>query len=55
MQYLIGLGSYVTCISTPTRYIHSTVETVSKSDVEAGISLAAATIEEIGDFNPDSH
>lgn len=53
MQYLIGLGSYVTCISTPTRYIHSTVETVSKADVEAGIKLAAATIEEIGDFNPE--
>jgi len=55
MQYLIGLGSYVTCISTPTRYIHSTVETVSKADVEAGIELAAAVIEEIGDFNPQSH
>jgi endoglucanase len=52
MQYLIGLGSYVTCISTPTRYIHSTVETVSKLDVEAGIELAAATIETIGDYNP---
>ena len=55
MQYLIGLGSYVTCISTPTRYIHSTVETVSKKDVEAGIDLAAATIEEIGDFNPERY
>lgn len=55
MQYLIGLGSYVTCISTPTRYIHSTVETVSAPDVEGGIALAAATIEEIGDFNPERH
>lgn len=55
MQYLIGLGSYVSCISTPTRYIHSTVETVSKTDVEAGIDLAAATIEEIGNFNPERH
>lgn len=53
MQYLVGIGSYVTCISTPTRYIHSTVETVSKSDVEAGIELATATIETIGDYNPE--
>lgn len=55
MQYLIGLGSYVSCISTPTRYIHSTVETVSKTDVEAGIDLATATIEEIGNYNPERH
>lgn len=53
MQYLVGIGSYVSCISTPTRYIHSTVETVSKSDVEAGIALAAAVIENIGDFEPE--
>jgi tetrahedral aminopeptidase len=50
MQYLVGLGSHVSCISTPTRYIHSTVETVSKADVEAGISLATACIESIGDY-----
>jgi len=50
MQYLVGLGSHVSCISTPTRYIHSTVETVSKSDVEAGIKLATACIESIGDY-----
>lgn len=50
MQYLIGLGSYVSCISTPTRYIHSTVETVSAEDTEAGIALAAAVIETIGDY-----
>lgn len=53
MQYLVGIGSYVSCISTPTRYIHSTVETVSKSDVEAAIELATATIETIGDYNPE--
>lgn len=53
MQYLVGIGSYVSCISTPTRYIHSTVETVSKSDVEAGIALATATIETIGDYKPE--
>ncbi|MFO7846506.1 MAG: M42 family metallopeptidase [Balneolaceae bacterium] len=53
MQYLVGIGSYVSCISTPTRYIHSMVETVSKTDVEAGISLATAVIEHIGDFEPE--
>jgi len=52
MQYLMGIGSYVSCISTPTRYIHSTVETVSKSDVEAGIALTAAAIEQIGGYKP---
>jgi len=50
MQYLVGLGSHVSCISTPTRYIHSTVETVSKADVEAGIKLTTACIESIGDY-----
>ncbi len=53
MQYLMGIASHVSCISTPTRYIHSTVETVSKTDVEAGIELTAACIESIGDYNPD--
>lgn len=52
MQYLVGIGSYVTCISTPTRYIHSSVETVSYLDVKAGIALASAAIETIGDYNP---
>ncbi len=50
MQYLVGIGSHVSCISTPTRYIHSTVETVSKSDVEQGIKLTAACIKTIGDY-----
>lgn len=53
MQYLVGIGSYVTCISTPTRYIHSTVETVSKKDVEAGIELTAATIESIANYKSE--
>lgn len=50
MQYLVGIGSHVSCISTPTRYIHSTVETVSKTDVEEGIKLATACIESIGTY-----
>ena len=47
MQYLTGVGAKVTCISTPTRYVHSTVECVSKPDVEAGIALTKKMIEEI--------
>lgn len=50
MQYLMGIGSHVTSISCPTRYIHSTVETCSISDVEAGIKLTKACIEEIGNY-----
>ena len=50
MQYLMGIGSHVTSISTPTRYIHSTVETCSKSDVEAGIALTVQCMESIGNY-----
>lgn len=50
MQYLMGIGSHVTSISCPTRYIHSTAETCSVSDIEAGVKLAAACIEQIGSY-----
>lgn len=50
MQYLMGIGSHVTSISCPTRYIHSTVETCAISDIEAGIKLTTATIEQIGSY-----
>jgi len=50
MQYLVGIGSHVTSISCPVRYIHSTAETCSISDVEAGIKLTALCIENIGSY-----
>ena len=42
----IRSGVPVATISTPTRYIHSAVETVSKADVQASVDLLAAFIEE---------
>lgn len=53
MQYLMGIGSHVTSISCPTRYVHSTVETCSISDIEAGIKLTKACIEQIGSYQFD--
>lgn len=47
MQYLAGIGTHVTCISTPTRYVHSSVEMCNVSDVEHGISLLQHTISQI--------
>ena len=37
-----GAGAHAGCISIPTRYIHSAVETVDLSDVEACVALTAA-------------
>lgn len=51
MQYLVGIGSHVTSISCPVRYIHSTAETCSMSDVSAGIELAKTCIENIGSYS----
>jgi tetrahedral aminopeptidase len=50
MQYLMGIGSHVTSISCPTRYVHSMVETCAIADVEAGIKLTKACIEQIGNY-----
>jgi len=50
MQYLVGIGSHVTSISCPVRYIHSTAETCSVSDVKAGIELTSLCIENIGSY-----
>ena len=50
MQYLMGIGSHVTSVSCPTRYIHSTVETAAVSDVKAGIDLTIACMESINSY-----
>lgn len=47
MQYLMGLGTKVGCISTPTRYVHSTVETVHTDDISAGIRLLNASLSDL--------
>lgn len=43
---LAGAGSHAGCISIPTRYIHSPVETVDLKDVEACEKLLTALVEE---------
>lgn len=50
LQYLTGVGAQVTCVSTPTRYLHTTVETCNKADVLHGIALMKAFIEEIHEY-----
>jgi tetrahedral aminopeptidase len=42
----VHAGVAVGTLSTPTRYIHSSVEMVHKDDVEAGIALLAAFVRE---------
>ncbi|PWN05564.1 M42 family metallopeptidase [Rhodohalobacter mucosus] len=51
MQYLMGIGSHVTSISCPTRYVHSMVETCAVKDIEAGIRLTRTCIEQIGNYS----
>lgn len=43
---LAGGGSHAGCISIPTRYIHSPVETVDLKDVEACVELLTALVQE---------
>ncbi len=45
--HIPGGASYVT-LSVPSRYVHSSVELVHKKDVQAGINLLAAYLEEAG-------
>lgn len=45
---LAGDGCHAGCVSVPTRYIHSSVESCHPDDVEATIALTAAFIEEAG-------
>ncbi len=47
LQYLTGTGARVGCISTPTRYLHTTVESCCVEDVEAGIALMKHLIEQL--------
>ncbi|MCC2671440.1 MAG: endoglucanase (Endo,4-beta-glucanase) [Armatimonadetes bacterium] len=44
-------GAPVCTISTPTRYVHTSIETSSKRDIEASIALTAAFIEDGHRFN----
>lgn len=44
-------GSAVITVSIPCRYVHSTVETVHKDDVQATIDLLAAYLEDPGDMD----
>ena len=50
MQYLTGVGAYVSCISVPTRYIHSTVESASINDIDQSISLTVALVSSLENF-----
>lgn len=50
LQYLTGAGAQVTCVSTPTRYLHTTVETCNTADVLGGIALMKAIIEQIHSY-----
>ncbi len=43
-----GKGAAAGCISVPTRYVHSVIETVHPDDVDAAIQLMAALIETCG-------
>ncbi|WP_291481851.1 M20/M25/M40 family metallo-hydrolase [Cyclonatronum sp.] len=53
LQYLTGVGAQVTCISTPTRYLHTTVESCNVADVLSGIRLTQAFIEQIHTYFKD--
>jgi putative aminopeptidase FrvX len=48
----VRAGVPAVTISTPTRYVHTSVETAHRGDIEAAIRLLAAFIEEghTGDF-----
>jgi tetrahedral aminopeptidase len=41
-----GKGAAAGCISVPTRYVHSVIEMIHPTDVEASVDLMAALIEE---------
>ena len=41
-----GAGVAVATISVPTRYIHTTIETVHKEDLQGAVNLLTAFLEE---------
>lgn len=45
-----GGGAPVITVSIPTRYIHSVIESVNKSDLQASVDLVAAWMEEVHKF-----
>lgn len=51
LQYLTGIGAQVTCVSTPTRYVHSTVEMAHKDDIGAGIQLTLALMKSLHKYS----
>ncbi|MGM0587496.1 MAG: M42 family metallopeptidase [Bacteroidota bacterium] len=51
MQYLIGSSAHVSCISTPTRYIHSTTEVAHTEDINYSIDLMRHLIEQLHTYS----
>ncbi|MBP3191521.1 M42 family metallopeptidase [Natronogracilivirga saccharolytica] len=54
MQYLTGIGAHVSCLSIPTRYVHSTVESAHGSDIDDTITLGTHLISQANTFLQDS-
>nr|BCX01398.1 MAG: peptidase M42 [Bacteroidota bacterium] len=50
IQYLSGDGVVAGCLSTPTRYVHSTTEMAHTADIQASIRLLARALEQIHTF-----
>jgi endoglucanase len=49
---LAGEGALTACVSVPTRYVHSSVESCHPDDVEAAIALVAGFVERAGELAP---
>ncbi len=55
IQYLTGQGAHVTGLSIPLRYMHSTVETVSVSDIDSGIKLLIKLVQNLNEYRFKTH
>ena len=55
IQYLTGQGAHVTGLSIPLRYMHSTVETVSVSDIDNGIKLLTNMVQHLNEYELTTH